>query len=228
MPHFDLGNHVLRIPFLFTYRPDSGELSEHLRKYWDRDSRTYDEAESHAPRSPAVNAAWRGALARLLPLAGAEAAAMIRTTFAITTLEGSPAHNVIATTARAGVNVRVMVGDTVADVVAAVRRAIRDDAVVVEVVEATEASPVSPMDEAFELIEACVEELFPEAVVAPYVMMAATDSRFFTDICERVYRFTPFEMSAEERGTLHARDERIHVATWLRGIRFYERLLRAS
>lgn len=51
--------------------PEPGELREHLRKYWDRDSRTYDEAESHAPRSPAVNAAWRGALARLLPPAPA-------------------------------------------------------------------------------------------------------------------------------------------------------------
>lgn len=46
---------------------DTGELREHLRTYWDRDSHTYDEAESHAPRSPVVNAAWRGALARLLP-----------------------------------------------------------------------------------------------------------------------------------------------------------------
>ena len=42
-------------------------LSEHLRGFWDRDSRTYDNADSHHPRSPAVNAAWRGALARLLP-----------------------------------------------------------------------------------------------------------------------------------------------------------------
>lgn len=162
---------------------------------------------------------------RLLPLAGAEAAAMVRTTFAITTLEGSPAHNVIATTARAGVNVRVMVGDTVADVVSAVRKALRDEAVVVEVVEANEPSPMSPMDDAFELIERCVEDLFPEAVVAPYVMMAATDSRFFTGICERVYRFAPFRMSRAQRAAIHAADERIGVDDYRRGIAWYRHLI---
>jgi carboxypeptidase PM20D1 len=57
-------------------------------------------------------------------------------------------------------------------------------------------------------------------------MLGASDSRHFTAIGDTVYRFTPFEMSAEERGTLHARNERIRVATWLRGIRFYEELLR--
>lgn len=165
------------------------------------------------------------AATRLLPLAGAEAAAMIRTTFAITTLEGSPAHNVIASTARAGVNVRVMVGDSVAEVVTAVRKVIRDDGVIVEVTEANEPSPVSPMDDAFELIETCVEELFPEAVVAPYVMMAATDSRFLTGICERVFRFTPFRMSKAQRSAIHAADERIGVEDYRRGITWYRRLI---
>lgn len=159
--------------------------------------------------------------ARLLPFAGAEAAAMIRTTFAITTLEASPAINVIATTARAGINVRVMVGDTVADVVAAVRRAMRDDQVEIEVVDAGEPSPISPMDDAFELIEACVGEVFPEAITTPYVMMAATDSRYFTRICDRVYRFTPFRMSKAQRAAIHAADEHLGLDDYRRGIDWY-------
>jgi carboxypeptidase PM20D1 len=163
--------------------------------------------------------------ARLLAMAGPEAASMVRTTFAITTLEGSPAFNVIATRARAGVNVRVMVGDTVADVIAAVRRAVRDDAVEVEVVEATEPSPISPRDEAFALIESCVAEVFAEAVTTPYVMMAATDSRFFTAICERVYRFTPFRMSKAQRAAIHAADEHLGLVDYRRGIDWYRLLI---
>ena len=46
-----------------------------------------------------------------------------------------------------------------------------------------------------------------------------------TRICANVYRFSPFEMSAEERGSLHARNERIHTATFLAGIRFYTSLI---
>ncbi len=120
---------------------------------------------------------------------------MTRTTFAVTTLAGSPAINVVAQTARAGVNIRVMVGDTVADALDHVRRAVGDDQVRVDVVEGNEPSPVSPRDDAFALLERTIEEVFPDAVPAPYVMMAATDSRFFTEICERVYRFAPFRMT---------------------------------
>ena len=163
--------------------------------------------------------------ARLLPLAGDEAAAMLRTTFAVTTLEASPAINVIASSASAGVNARVMVGDTVEQVVAAVRRAIRDDTVAIDVLDANEPSPISPRDDAFELIEACVGELFPEAVPTPYVMMAATDSRFFTAICERVYRFAPFRMDRAQRASIHAADEHLRVEDFLLGIDWYRRLI---
>jgi carboxypeptidase PM20D1 len=57
------------------------------------------------------------------------------------------------------------------------------------------------------------------------VMMAASDSRYFTRISDFVYRFSPFEMSTHERGTLHAIDERMHVSTLLRGVEFYTRLV---
>ena len=162
---------------------------------------------------------------RALLAAGPEAAAMTRTTVAATTLSGSPALNVIASTARAGLNVRVMVGDTVAGVVEHIRDAVKDDSIRIEVVEAGEPSPVSPMDEAFELLEACIGEVFPDAVATPYVMMAATDSRHFTAISEHVYRFAPFRMTKAQREAIHSYDEHIGVADLLDGVRWYERLI---
>jgi carboxypeptidase PM20D1 len=168
----------------------------------------------------------RPALTRALVAAGPESAAMTRTTFATTTLSGSPALNVIASTARAGINIRVMVGDTVADVISHLRRAINDKHVHIDVVEACEASPVSPVDDdAFRLIESTVAELFPEAVPAPYVMMAATDARHFTEICPRVYRFAPFRMSKAQRQAIHSYDEHLGVDDFLLGIDWYQRLI---
>jgi len=185
-----------------------------------------------APHAPAplrpvlANAGRLGpALARVLPRLGPEAAALVRTTLAVTTLEGSAALNVIATTARAGVNIRVMVGDTVDGAVDFVRRTIRDDAIEIRVVEANEPSPVSPLDDAFALIEARIAEVFPDAVPTPYVMLAATDSRFFTAICERVYRFAPFRMSAAQRAAIHAADEHLRVEDLVDGVRWYRRLI---
>lgn len=188
-----------------------------------------------APHGPLALRPLLGNAARLKPLlarallaAGPETAAMTRTTFAITTLSGSPALNVIAATAKAGVNIRVMVGDTVAGVLEHVRAAVDDDQVHIDVVETAEPSPVSPYlgDAAFTLLETTILEIFPDAVPAPYVMMAATDSRFFTDICERVYRFAPFRMTKAQRESIHSYDEHLGVDAFLDGVRWYGRLIR--
>jgi carboxypeptidase PM20D1 len=182
----------------------------------------------HLPRPlrPVLSrgAGMRPLLARALTHAGAEAAAMARTTFAITTLEGSPALNVIASSATAGVNVRVMPGDTVDDVLAHVRKVVDDD-VQVEVVERGEASPVSPLGAAFDLVVDTVAELFPDAIPAPYVQTGATDSRHFTRICEHVYRFVPFRMDAAQRHAIHSYDEHLGVDAFLTGIDWYRRLI---
>ncbi|WP_025157069.1 M20/M25/M40 family metallo-hydrolase [Leifsonia aquatica] len=158
-----------------------------------------------------------------------ETRAIVRTTTAVTQLRGSLAANALPETAEAIVNVRIAVGSTVADTLQHLRRAIHDPQVRIEAVDASEPSPVSPSDgPEWERVASALAEVHPRAIVTPYIMLGASDSRHFTAIGDTVYRFTPFEMSTEERGTLHARDERIHVRTWLRGIDFYERMLRSS
>jgi carboxypeptidase PM20D1 len=168
---------------------------------------------------------FRPLLTRALTVAGAEAAAMARTTFAVTTLTGSPALNVIASSATAGVNIRVMPGDTVDDVVAHLRRVIDDDEVEVTLVERGEPSPVSDVGAAFDLVTATVAEVFPDAVPAPYVMTGATDARHFTRISPHVYRFAPFRMTAAQRASIHSYDEHLDVDAFLIGITWYRRLL---
>jgi carboxypeptidase PM20D1 len=167
----------------------------------------------------------RPLVARALALGGPESAAMARTTFAITTLEGSPALNVIATSATAGVNIRLQPGDTVDDALAHLARVIADDDVGITVVERNEASAVSPVDGAFGLLTSLVAEVFPEAVPVPYVQTGATDSRHFTRICERVYRFAPFRMTKAQRQALHSHDEHLDVDAFLTGIDWYRRLV---
>jgi carboxypeptidase PM20D1 len=56
-------------------------------------------------------------------------------------------------------------------------------------------------------------------------MMQASDSRHFAQISDTVYRFMPFDLTAAERGTLHAKNESIRVATWVRAITFFDELL---
>ena len=141
-------------------------------------------------------------------------------------LEASIGANVLAKRAVATGNIRIAVGSTVADTIDHVRRAIRDNAVVVEVLNSSEPSPVSPSNgTAWTLVRYSIERVFPAAIVTPNVMLAASDSRHFTRISEHVYRFSPFEMRTEQRAALHATDERMNVATFLRGIQFYRSLM---
>lgn len=156
-----------------------------------------------------------------------ETRAMTRTTAAVTQLSGSLAPNALAERAIATVNVRIAVGSSVAEMVAHVRSAIADDLVVVTVESPSEPSPVSRSEgEAWNAISNAVTAVYPGTVVTPYVMFAASDSRWFTGLSDSVYRFSPFRMTAEERATLHAKNERMSVDTWLDGIRFYEHLIR--
>ena len=169
----------------------------------------------------------RPAIAVVLSRASREANALVRTTVAITRLEGSRAANVLATRALAHANVRIALGHTVQSTVDRLRRVIDDPSVELRVVSGNDPSPVSRADnEAFALVSAAVRSVYPDAAVAPYVMVQASDARHFSQVCDSVYRFMPFDLSTEELAALHAADERISVAALYRGAGFYRYLLR--
>ncbi|MEO5992296.1 MAG: M20/M25/M40 family metallo-hydrolase [Arthrobacter sp.] len=170
---------------------------------------------------------FRAPLTLIFGRMGNETNAMTRTTVAITTLQGSPAANVLAPTARANANIRVAVGETVAGTMARLRKIIRDPKVELRIVAGNDPSPVSAhTGEQWELLAGCIARAFPEALVTPYILMGGTDSRRFTGICDAVYRFAPFSMDAAARGSIHAVDEKITLETLERGVGFYETLIR--
>ncbi|WP_438352431.1 M20/M25/M40 family metallo-hydrolase [Microbacterium sp. CJ88] len=170
------------------------------------------------------------AVAAALSALGPETNAIVRTTAVVTELSGAPGENVLATTARASVNIRLLTGDSVDGAVAHVRRAIADPGIEVAVRHTSEPSPVSPWrGEAWRRIAAAVRgTLGGDVVPTPYLQLGASDSRWFTAISAHVYRFTPFAISRAERDALHAHDERIRVTSWLRGIDFYRALIAAG
>lgn len=169
---------------------------------------------------------YRRALLAALTKRGGEGEALVRTTRAVTRLAGSAGDNVIAERATAMVNVRIAVGSSVDEAARDIRQAIADEHVSVRVAYGSDPSPASPSDgPEWERLAGVIAEVFPDAIVAPYVMLQASDSRHFTRISDTVYRFLPFDITAAERGTLHAIDESIRVSTWKRAIDFYDRLI---
>ncbi len=99
-------------------------------------------------------------VAAVLSRLGPETNAIVRTTAVATQLSGAPGENVLATTARAAVNIRLLTGDTIAGAVERARRVIADPAVELEVRHASDPSPVSPWKgEAWQRIATAVTHL---------------------------------------------------------------------
>lgn len=166
--------------------------------------------------------------ARVLARGGGEPAALMRTTIAVTMLSGGTAPNVLPPSLSATLNIRVATGETVESVITTVRRRIADGTIAVDLVEGSQPSPLSATDNAqFALIERCVAETFPGTVTAPYVMMAATDSRHLHRFAPAVYRFSPLEMDAAQRASIHGENERVAIDSLERGERFFQFFLRS-
>jgi len=156
--------------------------------------------------------------------------ATLRTTSAATIFRAGTKDNVMPSRAMAIVNFRLLPGDTVATVTDHVRKVVKDPRVKMQPmageppVEASVRSSVDSPD--FKLMQKTLAEVYPDAVVAPFVFVAATDSRHYAPLTENIYRFAPMVMDTEDVGRLHGTNERIGVENFARSIEFYCQLIR--
>ncbi|WP_460784891.1 M20/M25/M40 family metallo-hydrolase [Microbacterium tumbae] len=164
--------------------------------------------------------------ARVFAAMGGEPAAMVRTTVAATMQAGGTAANVIPSQASATLNLRIALGETVESVTERVRRRVNDPKVTVEVIEGSDPSPESHADNAqFALLGEALAAAYPGVPAVPYVMMAASDARWFHRHSPEVYRFAPLRMSAAQRASIHGVDERVEIASLERGEVFHRTLI---
>ena len=156
--------------------------------------------------------------------------AMMRTTTAMTILSAGNKENVLPGRAEAVVNFRILPGDSSQQVIEHVRRVIADERIEVNALAGSfEPSRLNSPDAAsFRTIERAVREVFPDALVAPGLMLAASDSRHFDAVADATYRFMPIRFKPEDLARPHGTDERIAVDQLPDMVRFYHRLLQLS
>lgn len=158
---------------------------------------------------------------------GASTNAMLRTTTALTVFNAGNKDNVLPGQAHATVNFRLLPGDTRASVLEHVKAKAGERFEIEALPGSSEPSPVSPTRSAsYQLINRTVRSLFPGTLVAPGLMIAATDSRHFTAVSDHIYRFSPVRAKPEDLSRFHGTNERISVANLGELVRFYHQLLR--
>ncbi|MBQ8893643.1 MAG: M20/M25/M40 family metallo-hydrolase [Clostridia bacterium] len=157
---------------------------------------------------------------------GGELNALMRTSCAFTTMEGSKGLNVIPPYARMTANMRIIPGETVESTLEYVRKTVNNPDITVTCMDGCDPSPISePEGEAWEQLSQAIASTWENALVSPYLMLACSDSRHYRDLSDRVYRFSAMALSKEERGTIHGNDERIPLETITKTVEFYLRLI---
>ena len=150
--------------------------------------------------------------------------AMVHTTIVPTIVKAGIKDNVIPSIAKATFNSRILPGETSEDVVNFVKKAINDDRVMVkkQTISLMEPSATTPTDHpAFKRLEGITNSIVPNALVSPYLMIGATDSRYFRGFSEAVLNFTPMQ---DAKG-FHGIDERIGISDLNRMIAFYRQVI---
>ena len=156
--------------------------------------------------------------------------AILRTTLAPTIFSSGVKENVLPTQARAVINLRIMPGESTASALEHVRTAIDDPKIKLTPLPIRmEPSAVTDTGSpSFKLVERTIRQTAPDAIVAPALLVAATDSRHYAGLTKNVMRFLPISITAADTSRYHGIDERIALTDYLRCINFYAQLIRNS
>lgn len=155
--------------------------------------------------------------------------AMLRTTTAPTMLSASVKENVLPIEATATVNFRLHPRDTPEGVIDYVKNTIADDRISITMLRGTGASRVAAVDSpAFRAMANAVRRVYDDALVAPGITVAATDSKYYETVADNAYRFNPMMISTQELASFHGTNERLSVENLVRATRFDIELIKSD
>lgn len=163
---------------------------------------------------------------KLLPYIDADPqlSAMFRTTTAVTMAQGSEQANILPQRCSVTVNCRALEGDTL-EVLQKHFEDIVPEGVKVRLIKGGNPPKASKLHtHAYDLIQSICEENYPGIITIPGYMLGGTDSRYFSDISDCVYRFGSF-LSNGGWGPAHAANECIPVDILTTGPEFFVKLI---
>lgn len=153
--------------------------------------------------------------------------ALIRTTLVPTVFNSGVRDNVIPTFATAYINSRILPGQSSKDVFDYVQRTINDTNIKITYYKnyMTEPSPTTDVNSKYyKRVEKVIRAVVKDVVVAPMLMVGATDSRNYREISDGVINFTPI---TDAKG-YHGIDERMLISDFQKCFNFYTLLIKGE
>lgn len=153
--------------------------------------------------------------------------AQLRTTCVATMLEGGSAINALPQLASAKVNCRLIPGEPIEGVKAALEKTLADDQIVVTQLDSPVLSAPSALsDQIVGPITKLSAEFWPGAVVLPTMSTGATDGSYLRNAGIPTYGHSGLASDVSE-SRAHGRDERILVKSFFEGGEYLYRLVKA-
>ncbi len=156
-----------------------------------------------------------------------EGNAMIHTTIVPTIIEGGIKDNVVPSVAKAIINSRILTDESSKTVEDYIRKTVNDDRVKIKRVNSLDSDPSPATDilsPAFKRIESAAYKAIPNVIPAPYLMIGATDSRFYRLISNGVVNFLPM---TDSKG-FHGINERLPIRDFQRCIHFFMTIIQET
>lgn len=151
----------------------------------------------------------------------------VRTTTALTMFNAGVKENVVPQRAEARVNFRLLPGDTPDGLVARIADIVADPGIEIRYDNWNRVPPVADYNgRGFDVIRAAVAETYPDAVVAPSLLVATTDTRHYIDVADDIYRFHGAVIPMSATPGIHGTNEQIGVESFEKTVAIAAHMIR--
>lgn len=171
--------------------------------------------------------AFKPLLQKVMPMISPSAAALLRTTLAFTQAKGSDGSNVIPQEAFVVGNMRYSHHQGRDASIKAITELAKKYDIETEILDDGGESKITDFNsEQFKFIEKAVNTVLPKYMPVPYIMNGASDSRYFNRVCDHCLRFVPFNIDAQQYGSVHGIDENVFVDILPEAVDFYRYVIK--
>ncbi len=157
-----------------------------------------------------------------------QAKAMLSTSIAFTTISGGSALDpqIAAQEVTATMFLRCVREDDLYQGLEKIKKIASKHGVEIEEMERDYCQPTNYKTPQFKLLESVINRVFPDVIVSPFLLVAGTDARRFTDVADNIFRFAPIDLDEAQYASVHGANEHIKLKNIGQCVCFYKELVK--